>query len=141
MITRLNWSDVWKAYQGLRGSGTAPLSEATYGLLWREALKVGLLICLSMHPIIILSMIKFSQARYIAHAEELFACLIRTKGFACQRAYVTIISQMLKIRDRGLPNKETAYRLWKELEAHSLPAAGRAGVELDAASLRTGRAF
>ena len=75
------------------------------------------------------------QARYISHAEELFEAFISSKGFPCQRSYVTIVSRLLKIKGRGLPHREAAYRLWKQLEAASLSI----GAELDAASFRTGK--
>jgi len=57
--------------------------------------------------------------------------MIAAKGFACQRCYVTIISRLLKLKRRGIPNKEVAYRLWKELEATP-------GLKLDSASFRNG---
>ena len=57
--------------------------------------------------------------------------MITVKGFVCQRCYVTIISRLLKVKGRGLPNKELAYRLWRDLEAAP-------GLKLDSASMRTG---
>ena len=71
------------------------------------------------------------QACYIAHAKELFQASVEAKGSVCQRSYVTIISRLLKLKKKGLNNKQLAYQLWKELE-------GASGVQLDGASLRTG---
>ena len=51
-------------------------------------------------------------------------------GPASQRQYVTLMSKLLKVNKRGLPQKQLAYLLWKELQ-------GR-GEALDTVSYRAG---
>jgi hypothetical protein len=68
----------------------------------------------------------------------------RPPGLPCQRSYTTVISELLRVKLRGLPNRKLAYSLWLELKAayqQRKPSEfkGRfsAGV-LDAAAMRAG---
>lgn len=119
-----SWPLLWRYYKttiSLFGGVSELASEA----LWRAALR----------------------ALYVAHAVEIFKASIATndssshKGLVVhQRKYSAIISQLLKIKGRGLANKQLAYGLWREI-LESAKASKRYAIDLgglDAVSCRAG---
>lgn len=71
-----------------------------------------------------------SQAGFVSNAVDVFHQLGNVYGPPSPRVYVTLISRLLHVKRRGVPNLSLALQLWEEL--------ARSGVPLDAASYRAG---
>jgi ABC-type transporter Mla MlaB component len=118
------WPLLWRHYK-TAVSLLGGVSEAASEALWRAAIK----------------------ASYVAHAVEIFKDSIARqdssslKGLvAHQRKYSAVISQLLKVKSRGLANKQLAYGLWREIYA-SARESKRYAIDLgglDAVTCRAG---
>ncbi|MEW5302547.1 MAG: hypothetical protein WDW36_005322 [Sanguina aurantia] len=70
------------------------------------------------------------QAGFVSDAVDVFHQLGDVHGPPSPHVYVTLISRLLHVKRRGVPNLSLALQLWEEL--------ARSGVQLDAASYRAG---
>ena len=96
-----SWPLLWKCYNNTV-SLFGGVSEAASEALWRSAIRTT----------------------YVSHAVEIFKGMVSPAlrpneavriQVIQQRKYCGIISQLLKVRGRGLGNKQLAYGLWREI--------------------------
>lgn len=118
-----SWPLLWSCYK-MAVSLFGTVSEGASEVLWKTAIRWS----------------------YVAHAVEIFKAQvsaygpIETRSKGVQRQYCGVISQLLKLRGRGLGNKQLAYNLWKEIH-ESAKASKRYPIDLgglDVVTCRTG---
>lgn len=134
----VTWTSLWRCYKATK-SLSGMISCEAYEALWRAALKASYvtnaveIFRAMMTQIADQPDVPSPSSPKLLHSDR--RCIVKH-----QRKYSSIISQLLKVKGRGLASRQLAYQLWKELYT-TAQASKRFAIDLgglDAASCRIG---